>query len=797
VIGDDAFDVAPWVLCETRLHLDRLAQCESVFALSNGHIGLRGNLDEGEPAGLLGTYLNGFYEVRPLPYAEAGYGYPEQGQTVVNVTDGKLLRLLVDDELFDVRYGQLERHVRTLDLRAGTLERDLIWRSPAGDRVRVRSVRLVSFVQRSIAAVEYSVEPLEGDVRLVVQSDLVANEPLPPQSDDPRAAAALEAPLIAEAAWSHGLRASLAHRTRASGLRMAAAMDHEVQAPEGTATTIRAEGDLARLTVSAEVGLGDRLRIVKYLGYGWSSRRSLPSVLGQVEAALASARRTGWNRLAEGQREYLDAFWSGADVELEGDDELQQALRFGLFQVLQAGARAEARAIAAKGLTGPGYDGHTFWDTETYVLPVLTYTASDAAADALRWRHSTLDLARERALKLHVAGAAFPWRTIRGQETSAYWPAGTAAFHVNADVAAAVESYLQVTEDGRFAREVGLEIAVETARLWRALGHHEPAAGTFEIDGVTGPDEYSALADNNVYTNLMAARNLRLAARLAEAHPEVAEGLGVSRDEIAAWRRLAEDTVVPYDAGRGLHPQADRFLEHRRPDFESLGPEVYPLLLTMPYFELYRTQVVKQADLALALYLCSPAFTPEQRMRDFEYYEGVTVRDSSLSAGVQAVMAAETGHLQLALDYLAEAALIDLDDRQHNTRDGLHLASLASSWLAVVAGFGGLRELEGRLHFAPRLPPGLSRVTFRLRFRGRRLRVAIAPDRARYELHEGDRLEIVHHGGLLVVEAGGREAPIPPLEPRPEPAQPRGRRPLRRTPPGSQRSQGGTRPIAR
>jgi alpha,alpha-trehalose phosphorylase len=797
VIGQSSFDGGPWSVRENRLELARLAQTESVFALSNGHIGLRGNLDEGEPAGLLGTYLAAFYEVRPLPYAEAGYGYPEQGQTIVNVTDGKLLRLLVDDEPFDVRYGTLERHVRTLDLRAGTLERDLVWRSPAGRRVRVRSVRLVSFVQRSIAAIDYAVEALDGELRIVVQSDLAANEPLPAQSDDPRAAAALEAPLVAEsastggaAAW-HDLRATLVHRTRASGLRMAAGMDHEVEAPNGTVMTITAEDDLARLAVSAEIAPGQRLRILKYLGYGWSSQRSLYSLLGQVEAALASARRTGWDGLVEGQRAYLDDFWAGADVELEGDPELQRALRFALFEVLQAGARAEGRAIAAKGLTGPGYDGHTFWDAETYVLPVLTYTAAGAAADALRWRHSTLDLARERARKLRLEGATFPWRTIRGQETSAYWPAGTAAFHVSADVAAAVESYLQVSEDEPFAREVGTEVAVETARLWRSLGHHDRAAGTFEIDGVTGPDEYSALADNNVYTNLMAARNLRLAARLAEAHADVAERLGVSPDEIEAWRRAADDTVVPYDAGRALHPQAERFLEHERLDFEALVPEDYPLLLSTPNFELYRRQVSKQADLVLALYLCSPAFTAEQRARDFEYYEGVTVRDSSLSAGVQAVMAAESGHLQLAHDYLAEAALIDLDDRQHNTRDGLHLASLASSWLAVVAGFGGLRELEGRLHLAPRLPPALSRATFRLRFRGRRLRVAIAPERARYELHEGEPLEILHHGVAVALD-GIHEAPIPPIAERPEPVQPPGRRPERRVP-----SHEGMRSVAR
>ena len=272
------------------------------------------------------------------------------------------------------------------------------------------------------------------------------------------------------------------------------------------------------MTVAANLAVGETLRVVKFLAYAWSSQRSLPALRDEVVAALAEARHTGWEGLVEAQRAYLEAFWGHADVELEGDPELQQAVRFGIFNTLQAGARAERRAIGAKGLTGTGYDGHTFWDTERFVLPVLTYTAPSAAADALRWRHSTLDLARERAAQLGLAGAAFPWRTIRGHECSGYWPAGTAAFHIGADVADAVIRYQAATGDEEFEHDVGLELLVETARLWRSLGHYDPQ-GRFRIDGVTGPDEYSALADNNVYTNLVAQRNLRAAADAVARHP--------------------------------------------------------------------------------------------------------------------------------------------------------------------------------------------------------------------------------------------------------------------------------------
>jgi alpha,alpha-trehalose phosphorylase len=782
MIGQDVFAVDSWAVPERELHLELLPQTESIFALSNGHIGLRGNLDEGEPSGAPGTFLNGFYEVRPLPYAEAGYGYPEAGQTMINVTNGKLIRLLVDDEPFDVRYGKLRRHERVLDLRDGVLRREVEWVSPAGQAVQVRTTRLVSFVQRSVAAILYEVEPLGAPARIVVQSELVANEPVPEPKDDPRAAAALRAALVAEQHTHHELRAGLVHRARASELRMAAGMDHVIEGPDGTTTGTETEPDLARVTVGTELEPGQTLRIVKLLAYGWSSQRSLPSLRDQVDAALAAARQTGWDGLRRGQREYLDNVWDRADVELEGDPALQQAMRFALFHVVQAAARAEMRAIPAKGLTGGGYDGHTFWDMETYTLPVLTYVAPDAARDALCWRHATMDLAQARARELGLEGVAFPWRTIRGQECSGYWPAGTAAFHINADVADAARRYVAATGDEVFEQGPGLELLVATARLWRSLGHHD-ADGGFRIDGVTGPDEYTAIVDNNVYTNLLAARNLLVAAELAVRHPKRAAELDVDQEEIASWRDAAGAIVIPFDEELQVTAQCEGFTRYRRWDFETTTSDEYPLLLHFHNYLLYSSQVVKQADLVFALYACGDRFDAEQKARDFDYYERITVRDSSLSAAIQAVVAAEVGQLELAYDYFGETAFIDLRDLAFNTRDGLHLASLAGTWLVAVAGFGGMRDHDDTLAFAPRLPPRLARLTFRLLYRDRRLRVEVRSDSASYELLEGQPLELLHHGERLNVTPGApqtRRCPRPPRRPKPEP--PPGRKPPRRHP---------------
>jgi alpha,alpha-trehalose phosphorylase len=751
-----AIHVEPWALRETELLIGALAQTESLFALSNGHIGMRGNLDEGEPTGQQGTFLNGVHEIRPLPHAETAYGYPEAGETVVSVPNGKPIRLLVEDELMDSRYGEVLRHERVLDFREGVLRREMHWRSPTGQEVIVSSQRIVSLLQRGIAAILYEVTPVNKDMQLVLQSELVANDDGPGDhhdAKDPRRAAVLEAPLKGEEHFLHEEMAMLIHRTEQSGLRVASAMDHEIFGPEDMYVEGEIGPDIGRLTVTANVPAGEKLKLLKYLSYGWSGRRSISSLRAQVRGGLSEARHTGWDGLIAGQKEFLTEFWENADVVVEGDDEMQQAVRFALFHLLQASARGERRAIPAKGLTGSGYDGHAFWDTETFVLRVLTYAWPLAARDALHWRHATLEMACERARQLNLEGATFPWRTIAGRECSGYWPASTAAFHVSADVSDAVLRYVRATGDEEFHREVGVPILIETARMWHSLGAYD-TRGEFRIAGVTGPDEYSAIVDNNVYTNLMAARNLRGAAEAAIKFPEEAEAQSLRPEEPESWLAAADAMHIPYDEVHQVHPQADNFTHHEVWPFEEMDAADYPLMLNYPYFDLYRKQVIKQADLVLALFTNGEFFSPDQKRRNFAYYEALTVRDSSLSACAQAVVAAETGHLDLAYQYLQETALVDLHNLAHNTSDGLHLAASAGTWIGLICGFGGFRDYEDLPAFRPQLPAELSRLAFNLRLGESTLRVDLRRDEVTYEVVRGHGLELTHQGETLVVTLG-------------------------------------------
>jgi alpha,alpha-trehalose phosphorylase len=775
--------VEPWAHRESGWSPEGAAQSETMLALGNGYLGVRGTLDEGAPAALPGTYLAGFYETRPIPYAEHGVGDPDVDQVLVDVTDGTRIGLIVEGEPLDLRTGTVVAHERVLDLRAGMLVRTLRWRSPAGHEVTVRSRRLVSLDRREIAAIAYEVEATGRALELTVRSELAAGPGVRRQSDDPRAGGVLPADtLVARGAEHQGRRALLVHETRRSGHVVAAGMDHELVSGDGFAETVAAGESLARWELTGIAEPGRPIRLVKMLAYQWAPDGDPSTLLAATRRSLADACALGFEQLAALQRAALDDVWAHADIELDGDPEVQHAVRYALFQLHQNAACAAGRAIPAKGLTGPGYNGHTFWDTEIFLLPVLSFCAPQHAEEALRWRASTLPQSRAKARRLGLRGAAFAWRTIDGEECSGYLPAGTAAFHVNAAIAHAAARQVAAGGDERFEREIAAPLLVETARLWTSLGYHdERRGGRFSIDGVTGPDEYSTLVDNNLYTNLMAQANLRAAAELVDRLD--AGTLGVGPEEVAAWRAAADAMTIPYDTELGIHLQDEDFARHAPFDFAATPPDHYPLLLHVPYFELYRRQVVKQPDLVLAMALCGEAFTAEQKQRNLAYYEALTVRDSSLSAGTQAVLAAEVGDVQLAYDYLAEAILLDHHDSAGNTADGLHLAALAGGWAAVINGLAGMRAHGRRLSFAPRLPDGIQRIAFPLAFRRRRLLVEITPASVRYTVRSGAALEIDHWGAALEIRPGEATlAPIPEPGPIPVLRQPPGRAPERRRP---------------
>jgi len=773
--ADPRYPVDPWRIREDSFDPASIARSETIFALANGWLGMRGSFEEGRCTATPGTYINGFFEETPIAYGETAYGYAKNRQVMVNVADAKVIRLFVDDEPLDLSTGALLSYERALDLREGVLDRKLRWRSPGGRDVEVRVRRLVSLTRQHAAAIEYSAAVSGRPVRLRLESAINADVPNAAAGADPRVGShLLQRPLVTAGVSAAGRSASLRQETRNTKLALACAVTHDVQLPAGgtvkESAAAGAEEAVFRVEIAAAPGTA--LRLVKYIGYRASREHAARGLADRAAEAAAEAAALGFDALCAEQANLLASFWRRADVRIEGDDGLQQGLRFNIWSLLQSAGRDGRTSLAAKGLTGQGYEGHYFWDTEIYALPFFVYTKPEIARSLLLYRVNLLDKARARAAEMSQRGALYPWRTIGGEETSPYYPAGTAQYHIDADIVHALRKYLDAVPDRDLLLQGGAEMVFETARLWADLGDFIPDEnGEFCINEVTGPDEYSALVDNNLYTNMMARENLEFAAALAdrlgaedvEEMRRISRAISLAPSEIERWRAAARRMRIPYDRDRGIHPQDDRFLSRARWDFEGTPAENYPLLLHYHPLVIYRHQVLKQPDVVLAQVLLGWRFSAADRKRNYDYYNPLTTGDSSLSPCIQSVAAAELGYTEEAYRYFTRTARMDLDDVNGNAADGAHIAAMAGTWISVVYGFAGMRDAHGRLSFSPRLPARWTRLSFCLLHRGRSLDVEVTHDSASYRLREGGEITFSHRGRTVTLRQG--EAQSFSLEP--------------------------------
>ncbi|TVR65782.1 MAG: glycoside hydrolase family 65 protein [Gemmatimonadales bacterium] len=760
-----------WRIVESRFDPRHMARAETIFAQSNGFVGLRATPEEGRPSLSPGTFVSGFHETWPIKHAEEAYGLARTGQTIVNVPDATVFKLYVDDEPLVLPFAHLAEYGRVLDMRAGELTRELIWSTPGGKRVRVRSSRMVSFRDRHLVVMDYEVTLLDGTAPVTIVSKVLNRQDTVPEDEpapgavDPRLARQFpERVLRCKVARTVDHRILLGYRTSRSGMMLGLGVDHVIRTRASHRVEVEADGDMSRLVLTAEPAPGEPIRITKYATYQSSTVVPAPELADRCARTLDRAVRQGLDHHREAQRGELDRFWDRADIRISNGPETartRQAIRWNLFQLAQATWRAEGAGVPAKGLTGQAYEGHYFWDTEIYVLPFLAYTHPRIARNLLRFRHSMLDRARERAREMRQRGALFPWRTINGDEASAYYQAGTAQYHINADIAYAVLRYVEIRDDPEFMARWGAELLVETARMWANLGFYGEG-GDFHIHGVTGPDEYTTVVNDNAFTNLMARRNLKAAVgvvrEMAAGDPAsfhaLVDATDLLWDETEVWEKAAEAMFIPFDKKRGILPQDAGFLDRERWDLTATPRELFPLLLHFHPLTIYRYQVIKQADVVLALFLLGEEFSLDEKRRNFQYYDPLTTGDSSLSAAVQSIVAAEIGDAAKAMEYFEYALMMDLGDVAGNVSDGVHVASTGGVWQALIFGFAGVRDREGHLEVNPALPAEWDELAFSLRFRDRQLRVHLGSDVERYLLEEGDSLEIRIRGKAYTLEVG-------------------------------------------
>ena len=734
---------------------------ETLFAQANGYLGIRGSFEEGfagpSPKSVRGTYINGFYENEKILYGESAFGFAKTNQIMLHIPDATRLRLTVDGEPVFIDTGRLWAYKRVLSLADGVLTRTMDWESPLGKRVLFRFRRFVSLQDPHLLAMHLTLTPINFSGAIELVSLIDGNVRNIQNEDDPRVGSQSEGlflePISSAGYAKEGLAISV-FRTRHSNLTLGCSIHHLLSREPAEAPEVTCENRQAAIRYVLLLDPEQEASLTKFACYTTSQETPVEEIDRFLRQKGAHALQEGFDAYAASQGEILSRYWRVAEVKIENQPEVEKAMALNQFHLYQSTGKDGKRNVASKGLTGEGYGGHTFWDTEIYMIPFFIFREPKIARKLLEYRHGLLPFARERARTLgHRQGALYPWRTIAGEECSAYYPAGTAQYHINADIAYAIRQYWEVTGDDDFLVKKGAEILFETARLWSDLGHFNPErGGQFTIEGVTGPDEYTAVVDNNYYTNRMAQTHLLFAAQTADwlerrfpsEYERLTRVLGMSEEEPRDWREKGRRMYFPPIDSRGVTPQDDSFLAKRRWDFSGTPTENYPLLLHYHPLVIYRHQVCKQADVVLAHLLAGERVSVEQKRRDFDYYEPLTTHDSSLSPCIYSILASEVGYPNKAQDYFYRTVFLDMHDLHCNTVDGAHMAAMAGSWMALVFGFGGLRVNEGKLRFHPTVPPAWSGYAFRLYYRRAILEVRARFSAVTYELVEGEGIELVH-----------------------------------------------------
>lgn len=757
-----------WSIAEDVLDANKNELRETTFSLGNGYLGLRGNFEESYN-GILknsmnGTYINGFYEKNPIQYGEIAYGYAVSNEAMLNVTNGRSIELFIDNERFNMFSGTIVSYKRELNMKRATLERIVNWISPKGHEVLIEIERCVSFEIKNLMTIKYKVTPLNfsGDIMIIssIDGDVKNIE----TSRDPRVGSDINAKSlkVKEIVAEDNFQA-LIQEANNSKLSLICAMKNEIVCDAEVKNDLLVEKEQISMKYSLFLKENNSVSLYKYVSYFTSKDCTKYEFAKKAKKCLEMVTGFGYANIITKQIKYMNKFWSDADIKVEGDMLIQQGIRFNEFHLLQSVGKDGLTSIPAKGLTGEGYGGHYFWDADIFVLPFFLYVKPEIARKLLEYRYSLLPSARDRARVMSFKkGALFAWRTISGEECSAYYPAGTAQYHINADIAYAVKNYFETTNDMEFLKNYGAEILFETARIWTQLGCYDNKnPDRFCINCVTGPDEYTAIVNNNCYTNAMARENLYFAYKTAkviqiddnERYKVLIKKINLEDDEIEEWQKAANSMYIPYDNQLQIHMQDDSFLNKAIWDFKNTKKEKYPLLLHYHPLVIYRYQVCKQADVVLMEFLLSKYFNKEDKKSDFNYYEAITTHDSSLSTCIYSIMASEIGYREKAYKYFLDTGRMDLDNNHNNSQYGIHTACMGGTYMSIINGFAGMRMQEGRLYFKPYLPDKWKSYEFKIKVLECNLSILVTPNFTQYTLIYGHKLNFYHNDEIITLDS--------------------------------------------
>ena len=746
---------------------DPLLQEASLFSIGNGFIGIRGVREEtglGDVAREKNiVYLNGVYERRSIRYHEMAYGFPKVSDVRIPVLDCTGFVFEIDGRDLNSAGWQKAKDSRELDYRAGILFRHIVFVNDTGEKLIFDMERLVSLSRRTIVAnrILICADGFSGSVMIqALIRHPFENVPLQQNKDvydvyDPRVGPVFSGnPWRMETEVHRNNTWSFLYRSIRAGIGVVT-MDRIVPVTENSTlpvTTAFTEG--YRQTLTLDISPNKSAELYRLSCYETDRGDCDVDLLKVCRREMDSAQVAGYKTLIQEQAGEVARFSAKAFVSLPDSQAIEGAINFNVIQLFMSTGKDGASSVSAKGQTGEGYEGHVFWDAEIFILPFFVYTIPQIARGMLKYRHSMLNYAREIAATMgHSNAALYPWRTISGTECSSFFPAGTAQYHINADIAYAIQQYVEATDDIEFLSGPGIEMLVETARIWPQAGFFNARkGGAFCLNRVTGPDEYSAIVDNNLYTNVMAKGHLEytltaidtIKRQSWDSYTSLCRLMDITDDELLLWRKIASNIFLPYSIGEGIYLQDEHFLEKEIWDFENTPDDNYPLLLHYHPLTIYRYQVCKQADAVLAMFLKGNKFPYERKAATLKYYERITTQDSSLSPGTFAIASAECDELEKAYQYLKKTTFIDIDNLCNNSNQGLHMAALANSWNSVVFGFGGMRSYGGVLSFNPKYSNSIGSYSFCVNFRGRVIRVDVTRDKVDYRLLEGEVIKIYH-----------------------------------------------------
>jgi alpha,alpha-trehalose phosphorylase len=715
---------------------------ETVFHNANGYLGVRSNFEEGYPDDFMtirGTYINGFYDLAEMKQAEKLYGLVEEKQTMLNVADTQSVLLIIEDEVFSLFKGKILRSKRWLDMEQGITGRTIVWKSPKGKEVEIIIKRMASFYQLSLFTIEYEVRSMNfnGELQFISKhSGDVSNYSNP---DDPRVAGESLTHLTPDHIIVEDSISYVTSHTAKSGLTVCSGVKNLLS--KEAVYDFALDGHSVITSMKTDIKRNEIVTLKKYTVICDSIREK--NCIAAAVKKMNQALTCSLEQLYQEQRDYLKKFWDNCYLEIQGDNELSLAVNYNMYQLIQSVGKDEYSNVAAKGLSGEGYEGHYFWDTEMYIQPFFILTQPQIAKKLIEYRYAILDYARENAKLLgHSKGALYPWRTIMGEECSGYFPSGAAQYHINGDIAYSVISYYLATKDLDFVEEKGAEILFETARLWMDVGNYYK--GQFRINEVTGPDEYTCLVNNNYYTNASAKFNLKWAVKFynllmeSDKIKNVVDKINITKDEIEEFLKAADCMYLPYDEALNINPQDDSFLEKKIWNLCETPKDNFPLLLHYHPMHLYRHQVCKQADTVLAHYIFEDMQPLDTIKKSFEYYEKITTHDSSLSTCIFSIVASKLGLEEKAYLYFGDSAKLDLFNTHKNTKDGIHTANMGGSYMSIVYGFAGLRLKEDGLHLYPRLPKQWKSYGFLIHYEDSKIQINIKKDAIFLQLLEGN-----------------------------------------------------------